>query len=100
MPLYVRRISQNWVLKYNLFNFIQGTYIGYPVNCFSDKDTMKEYLRKIIMKEVVDTKFLREDVFPNEENIWLFVVDKEMETSYVVKVEFDMKVSLHCINEE
>lgn len=100
MPLYVRRIAQRWVGKYNLFDFIQDSFIDYPVNCFSNKDILKEYLRRVLMKEQKDTALLQEDAFSDEENIWLFIVDKEMETSYIMKVEFDMNVSLHCINEE
>ena len=99
MSLYVRRISQRWVGKYNLFNFVQHSFDDQPISYFSDKDELREYLKRIIKKETKDTELLRDDVFVGEENIWLFIVDKEMETTYVVKVEFDMNVSLHVINE-
>lgn len=100
MSLYVRRISQQWVGKYNLFDFIQDSFLDSPISYFSSKDIMREYLRRVLTNEIEDTKFLQEDVFPDEENIWLFVVDKEKETTYIVKVEFELNVSLHCIYEE
>lgn len=97
MALYVRRISYKWVGKYNLLHFIQDSYAGYPVTHFDNKEEIKRYLRRVLMKEIADTNFIRADVFPDEEFIWLYIVDMELREGYSVKVEFTAGVTLHGV---
>jgi hypothetical protein len=96
MALYVRRISQSWVGKYTLLHFIQETYNGYPVYMFNNKESLEEHLKKVYLDEL-ESDILQEHVFLDEDMVWFYVADTELEQGYPLKIDFEVKVHINAI---
>jgi len=88
MTLYVRRISQKWVGKYDLYTFIGDTRAGYDSQEFTDVKHFERFLDSAKNHRAVLNPLIKEEVFTEESEIYLFFVDMEEKKTYIGKVEF------------
>jgi len=95
MTLYVRRIAQRRVGKYDLFHFIQETHNGYGFSAFSTLQDLENYLVNVVSGLSDDDSLLQKKVFLDERNIWLFIVDTEKKDFYSSGVTFTTTIKIN-----
>jgi len=90
--LKVRRIPAREIKKYDVYRFLSDTEAGFAYSTFNDRASLQVYLHNNLVLKYEDDNLIQNDVYRDEKDIFFFILDLELKTSYVLRVDYEIKL--------